>query len=222
MNAVVADLSLIRQGGKDPGNLGGWLTGSAGTPGQVILKLEGDLLLSGLEGSTEGASSRVTVGNGNTATLTIDGAGNHEFKGVIGGLGADGAYYEGTEKNESYKNGQAIEADGTGTINLVKKGSGEQTVYSGRLGSVDIRGGVLRLGPGGSLVIRESLSTSSGGLLDIAAGAALTLDYHETASRLDGMNWQSAGTLVSTRAWFWIRPERSGWILPCSLRKEAC
>lgn len=196
MNAVVADLSLIRQGGKDPGNLDGWLTGSAGTPGQVILKLEGDLLLSGLEGSTEGASSRVTVGNGNTATLTIDGAGNHEFKGVIGGLGADGAYYEGTEKNESYKNGQAIEADGTGTINLVKKGSGEQTVYSGRLGSVDIRGGVLRLGPGGSLVIRESLSTSSGGLLDIAAGAALTLDYHETASRLDGMNWQSAGTLV--------------------------
>ena len=196
MNAVVMDLSVIRQGGKDPANLGGWLAGSAGTPSQVILKLEGDLLISGLEGTTEGASSRVTAGNGTTATLTIDGAENHEFRGVIGGLGADGAYYAGTEKNESYKNGQVIEADGTGTINLVKKGAGEQTIHSGRLGRVDIQGGVLRLGPGGSLTLAEAFSTSSGGLLDIASGAALTLDYHETASRLNGANWQSAGTLV--------------------------
>lgn len=196
MNAVVVDLSVIRQGGKNPGGLDGWLAGSAGTPSQVILKLEGDLLISGLEGSTDGASSRVTVGNGTTATLTIDGAGNHEFRGVIGGLGADGAYYAGTEKKESYKNGQALEADGTGSINLVKKGAGEQTVYSGRLGNVDIRGGVLRLGGGGSLTVGEAFSTSSGGLLDIAAGAVLTLDYRETASRLNGASWQSSGTVV--------------------------
>lgn len=43
MNATVMDLSVIRQGGKDPAGLGGWLTGSAGTPSMVILKLEGDL-----------------------------------------------------------------------------------------------------------------------------------------------------------------------------------
>ncbi len=196
MNALVMDLSVIRQGGKDPANLGGWLAGSAGTPSQVILKLEGDLLISDLEGTTKGASSRVTAGNGTTATLTIDGAENHEFRGVVGGLGADGAYYAGTEKNESYKKGQVIEADGTGTINLVKKGAGEQIIHSGRLGRVDIQDGVLRLGPGGSLTLAEAFSTSSGGLLDIASGAALTLDYHETASRLNGANWQSAGTLV--------------------------
>ena len=196
MNATVMDLSVIRQGGKDPAGLGGWLTGSAGTPSMVILKLEGDLTISGLEGATAGSSSRVTVGNGTAATLTIDGAGNHEFKGVIGAAGADGGYYVGTEKNESYKNTQLVEADGTGVINLVKKGSGEQTVYSGRLGSLDIQGGVFRLGADGALTVGNSFSTSSGGLLDIAAGAALALDYHEAASRLGGMNWRSAGTLV--------------------------
>ncbi|XBD74141.1 hypothetical protein ABFY27_15130 [Akkermansia massiliensis] len=41
MNATVMDLSVIRQGGKDPAGLGGWLTGNAGTPSLVILKLEG-------------------------------------------------------------------------------------------------------------------------------------------------------------------------------------
>ena len=34
----------------------------------VILKLEGDLTISGLEGATAGSSSRVTVGNGTAAT----------------------------------------------------------------------------------------------------------------------------------------------------------
>lgn len=196
MSATVVDLSVLRQGGKDPANLGGWLTGNAGTPSLVILKLEGDLSISGLEGTTAGSSSRVTAGNGTTVTLTIDAAGNHEFKGVIGALGADGGYYVGTEKNESYKNNQIVEADGTGVIHLVKTGSGEQAIYSGRLGRLDIRGGVFRLGADGALTVGELFSTSPGGLLDIAAGAALTLDYHETASRLDRMNWKSAGTLV--------------------------
>ena len=160
MNATVMDLSVIRQGGKDPAGLGGWLTDSAGTPSMVILKLEGDLTVSGLEGATAGSSSRVTVGNGTAATLTIDGAENHEFKGMIGAAGADGGYYVGTEKNESYKNTQLVEADGTGVINLVKKGSGEQTVYSGRLGSLDIQGGVFRLGADGALTVGNSFSTA--------------------------------------------------------------
>ena len=196
MHSTVMDLSLIRQGGTDPAKLGGWLTNGAGTPSRVILKLEGDLLLAGLDGATEGSASRVTVGNGVEATLTIDGAGTHEFKGVIGGAGDDGAYYEGTDKKESYRNDQMVKADGTGVINLVKKGSGEQTIYTGSLGSLDIQGGTLRVGPNGSLVLGNSLSVSGTGLLDIASGATLALDYRETASRLSRMNFQSSGTLL--------------------------
>lgn len=196
MHSTVMDLSLISQGGVDPGNLGGWLSNGSGNPSRVVLKLDGDLLLAGLEGATEGASSRVTVGNAFKATLTIDGEENHEFKGMIGALGADGGYYVGTDKKESYNNAQLVAADGTGVINLIKKGSGSQTIYAASLGALDIQGGTFRIGENGLLTLGSSLSVSGGGLLDMASGAHLVLNYQETASRLNGMNFQSAGTVV--------------------------
>lgn len=88
----------------------------------------------------------------------------------------------GTEKNESYKNTQLVEADGTGVINLVKKRGANRLFWpAGQSGHSGRR---FRLGADGALTVGNSFSTSSGGLLDIAAGAALALDYHEAASRL--------------------------------------
>lgn len=196
MHSTVVDLSLIRQGGTNPGGLDNWLTSGVGTPAYVVLKLEGDLSTAGLEGDTAGGSSRVTVGNGKTATLTVDNAEDHEFKGIIGGAGADGAYHAGTADRDSYTTGKVIEADGTGIINLVKKGTGTQTLYAAHLGSLDIQNGTLRIGEGGGITLKDGFSMSSGARLDIASGASLTLNGSARASELALMSIQSSGTIT--------------------------
>ena len=196
MHSTVVDLSLIRQGGTNPGDLDNWLTSGVGTPAYVVLKLEGDLSVAGLEGDTAGGSSRVTVGNGKTATLTVDNAEDHEFKGIIGGAGADGAYHAGTADRDSYTTGKVIEADGTGIINLVKKGTGTQTLYAAHLGSLDIQNGTLRIGEGGGITLKDGFSMSSGARLDIASGASLTLNGSARASELALMSIQSSGTIT--------------------------
>lgn len=162
----------------------------------MVLKLEGDLSTAGLEGDTAGGSSRVTVGNGKTATLTVDNAEDHEFKGIIGGAGADGAYHAGTADRDSYTTGKVIEADGTGIINLVKKGTGTQTLYAAHLGSLDIQNGTLRIGEGGGITLKDGFSMSSGARLDIASGASLTLNGSARASELALMSIQSSGTIT--------------------------
>lgn len=87
----------------------------------VQLQAAGDMKAAVMDLSVlpQGGKDPAGLGGWLTGDLTISG--------LRGATDADGGYYAGTEKNESYRNNQLVESDGTGVINLVKKGAGEQT-----------------------------------------------------------------------------------------------
>ena len=157
-----------------------------------------------------GSGSLNNAYNNSTPTITIGVAG--DVNNAAYGVANNTATFSGVIGYPQTYNTVSV-----GTVNLVKQGSGVQVLSgsNGYTGSTTVSGGILRMGPGGSIAgsplttsggifdlngqneTLPSLNGSSGSVTNSAAGTATTLTLNNGSSFYSGL-LTSAGTLNVT------------------------